>query len=53
MSENDSMHVRYSVFTLQKAYHNKIEKKTLSKLVFMQVSQSGGVRVWVSESGGG
>ena len=27
MSENDSMHVQYSVFTLQQANHNKIEKK--------------------------
>ena len=36
MSENDSIHVRYSVFTLQQANTNKIEKKTLLKLAFMQ-----------------
>ena len=65
MSENDSMHVQYSVFTLQQANHNKVEKKTLSKLVFMQftfkvygVVISGGgvcahVCVCVSESVGG
>ena len=38
MTENHSMHVQCSVFTLQQANHNKIEKKTLSKLVFMQVT---------------
>ena len=36
MSENGSIHVRYSVFTLQQANHNKIEKKATLKLVFTQ-----------------
>ena len=30
------MYVQYSVFTLQQANNNKIEKKTLLKLVFVQ-----------------
>ena len=50
------MYVQYSVFTLQQANHNKIEKKTLSKLVFIYAghlqgaqggSKSGGVRVYM------
>ena len=36
MSETDSIHVQYSVFTLQQTNHTKVERKTLSKLVFMQ-----------------
>ena len=59
--ENDSspkaMYTFNSVITLQQGNSNKIENKTLLKLVFMQftfkvheVVVSGGVHVWVSWS---